>query len=112
MLQQIRRAALDTRKRTRHICRVAQTNPTSPDTFARNLRRVRTDAGLTKVEIAQRSRLSVRTVDRVEQGDHSPSLRTAYALSRALGCSLHELATENPPWDLEPLDPVPAPSKG
>ena len=50
-------------------------------------------AGLTQQELADRARLSRKTVNTVENGVFTPSVLVALTLARALGVSLDALFT-------------------
>lgn len=58
------------------------------------LRRRRLDAGLTLVQLAERSGVNVRTIDRVERSENKPTDATVIALAQALGCAPSDLALE------------------
>jgi len=57
------------------------------------LKAVRTAAGLTQQELADRAGLSRKTVNTVENGVFTPSVLVALTLARALGVPLHALFT-------------------
>ena len=56
-----------------------------PETFARNLRRIRTEQGLTQEELAARAGVHRTFIGAVERGDRNASLRTVQRLADALG---------------------------
>lgn len=56
-----------------------------------NLKAVRTAAGLTQQELADRAGLSRKTVNTVENGVFTPSVLVALTLARALGAPLDAL---------------------
>jgi transcriptional regulator with XRE-family HTH domain len=58
--------------------------------FADNLKRVRNDSGLSQGGLADKSGLSVRTIQGLEQGRRDPSWSVAQALADALECSLDD----------------------
>jgi transcriptional regulator with XRE-family HTH domain len=53
--------------------------------FGTNLRRARTQSGLSQMELAGRAGLSVSQIYRLETGRRDPRLRTIISLGRALG---------------------------
>lgn len=67
---------------------------------ARRLTRIeqrRLAAGLSQEELAERSRLSVRTLQRLEHGEmENPSIRYLANLAIVLGCELEDLI--EPEW--------------
>jgi transcriptional regulator with XRE-family HTH domain len=59
-------------------------------TFAELLRQLRTDAGLTQEELADKASLSTRTISELERGKHKTAQKaTARALANALANALH-----------------------
>lgn len=56
--------------------------------IGRRLKELRTSKGLTLAELAAQTDLSIRPLSQVERGLVSPTIRTIYALSVALGVSL------------------------
>lgn len=58
-----------------------------------NLKAVRTAAGLTQQELADRAGLSRKTVNTVENGVFTPSVLVALTLARALDAPLSDLFT-------------------
>jgi transcriptional regulator with XRE-family HTH domain len=63
-----------------------------------NLKRLRAAAGLTQQQLAVAAGLSVSVVAHIERG-HIPDPRasTLRALARSLGCTLDDLAGDEPP---------------
>ncbi len=59
--------------------------PDLPETFARNLRRLRMEQGLTQEELAARAGMHRTFIGAVERGDRNASLRTVQRLADALG---------------------------
>ena len=55
------------------------------------LKAARTAAGLTQAELADRNRLSRKTINTVENGVFSPSTLLALDLARALGVTVEAL---------------------
>jgi DNA-binding XRE family transcriptional regulator len=53
--------------------------------LARKIIRRRRAAGLSQVELARRAGIRPETLNRLEQGKHSPSIATVDKLDRALG---------------------------
>lgn len=64
------------------------------DLISRNLRRYRTDRGMSLGELARRSGLSKQTVSKVEQGAGNPTVETLSLLGRALGVPARRMLTE------------------
>jgi ribosome-binding protein aMBF1 (putative translation factor) len=52
--------------------------------IARSILRHRRRAGLTQVELARRAGIRAETLNRIEQGKHSPSISTVEKIERAL----------------------------
>ena len=52
--------------------------------LARKIVRHRRRAGLTQVELARRAGIRAETLNRIEQGRHSPSVPTVEKIDRAL----------------------------
>ena len=55
------------------------------------LKAVRTDAGLTQAELAERTGVSRKTINTVENGVFVPSTLLALSLARALGTTVEGL---------------------
>ena len=55
------------------------------------LKEVRTEAGLTQAELAERVGVSRKTVNTVENGVFTPSTTLALGLARALGVKVEDL---------------------
>jgi len=55
------------------------------------VRELRTAAGLTQQQLADRVRVSARTIISIEKGQYSPSLMLAYRLSEVFGVTVEEL---------------------
>ena len=62
--------------------------PFDQKAIGRAVRQLRTAAGLTQAELAERAGIAFETVSRVESGREPPSLRTAISLSDAIDVSL------------------------
>ncbi len=56
-----------------------------------NLKEVRTAAGLTQAELAERAGVSRKTINTVENGVFVPSTTLALLLARTLGVTVEEL---------------------
>lgn len=52
--------------------------------MAQEIIRARRKLGLTQAELARRARIRAETLHRIEQGKHSPTLRTMQKIDRAL----------------------------
>jgi putative transcriptional regulator len=59
--------------------------------LASRLKEVRTAAGLTQAELAERAGVSRKTVNTVENGVFVPSTVLALSLARALGTTVEDL---------------------
>lgn len=70
--------------------------------FAALLKELRTKAGLTQPELADRAGIPLTTLQGHEQGRRLPNFPTAVRLARALGVSLDELAKCDEAADSEP----------
>lgn len=55
--------------------------------FAVRLRELRTGAGLTQTELAEKAGMHLHGITKLEQGEREPSWATVQALARALGVS-------------------------
>lgn len=56
------------------------------------VRRAREKAGLTQVELSERSGVTQATISRIENGERGVSFENAVAIARVCGCSLDALA--------------------
>lgn len=56
-----------------------------------NVRRERTNKGLTQEQLAEKIDISLRNVQRIEAGEINPLATTLIRLRRALGCSAEKL---------------------
>lgn len=86
----------------------ASSKPTqgpSPDELGRRLRAVRAARGMSLRAVAKLIDVSPSFVSQVELGKASPSVGTLYALVTALGLSLDDVMTEQPPTTESPADP-------
>jgi transcriptional regulator with XRE-family HTH domain len=63
----------------------------SAQAAGRNIRRLRTAAGLSLADLAAAADVSKTTLHGIEQGEGNPTLSTLWALATALGVSLGEL---------------------
>jgi transcriptional regulator with XRE-family HTH domain len=59
--------------------------------FGKRVRELRTQAGLSQEELAERAQISVDFVSLIERGINAPSFETLARLSRALGVSPRDL---------------------
>jgi putative transcriptional regulator len=62
-----------------------------PDGLINRLKEMRTAAGLTQAELAERVAVSRKTVNTVENGVFVPSTTLALKLARALGCRVEDI---------------------
>jgi transcriptional regulator with XRE-family HTH domain len=63
--------------------------------FARRLRSLRTDLGLTQERLAERADLSTDAIRRLERGGFSPTLRVLEQIARALSVPMSDLLGES-----------------
>lgn len=63
--------------------------------FGETLRRLRQQAGLTQIALAQKAGLSLRSVQNWEQGHRNPRLDTLLALTKALSVSADRLLVKD-----------------
>lgn len=59
-----------------------------------NLKELRTKAGLTQEELASKCEIQRSTIAMIETGGNKPSFELALKLSKALNCTVEELAGE------------------
>ena len=71
-------------------------HPDPKEILARNVRRLRTQTGLSQEELAARAELHRTYVSSVERGQRNVSLENIFALARALGCEPRELLDLDP----------------
>ena len=64
--------------------------------FARNLRRLRSSAGLSQEELAARAGLHRTYISSIEHGNRNVSIENIYAIAVALGADPRELLAPNP----------------
>ncbi|MEZ6194136.1 MAG: XRE family transcriptional regulator [Planctomycetota bacterium] len=69
--------------------------PTEPE-IGRGIRRRRRAQALTLDALAQSSGVSAAMLSEVERGVKNPTVKLAYQIARALGCTLTELLDETP----------------
>jgi transcriptional regulator with XRE-family HTH domain len=66
-------------------------NPDPKQLLARNVRRLRTTAGLSQEELAARSGLHRTYISSVERGQRNVSLENIFSIATALGCDPRDL---------------------
>ena len=59
--------------------------------FSRGLRRLRSDRGITQVELAKKVEVTQAAISRYEDGSALPSLDVAIKIAEALQCSVDDL---------------------
>lgn len=59
--------------------------------FGRNLRRLRKAAGLTQMELANRSDMDMAEISRLERGARSPRLDTMVRVAEALDLTIEDV---------------------
>src|SRR5882724_9152884 len=62
-----------------------------------NVRRLRTQQGMSLAELGRSARLAKGTLAAIEQGRGNPTIETLHSLTRALGATLGDLVSEAPP---------------
>ena len=67
------------------------TNTHPKDLLARNVRRLRTAAGLSQEELAARSGLHRTYISSVERAQRNVSLESIFTIATALGCAPRDL---------------------
>lgn len=55
------------------------------------IKELRTAAGLTQQQLANRVRVTVRTINSIERGEYNPSLVLAYKIARVFDTTVEEL---------------------
>ena len=65
------------------------------------VRQARLAAGLTQQQLADRVRVSARTIISIERGQYSPSLLLAYRLARVFHTNVEELCCLEENWQME-----------
>ena len=61
--------------------------------FGENLRRIRQEKGLTQLQLAKMVGVTQPNIAQYERGSKQPTIPTASAIAKALGCALSDLAT-------------------
>lgn len=59
--------------------------------FAKRLKELRAQQGLTQAALAERAGVTLSYIGRLEIGRHDPQLSTLYKLAKALGVSISDL---------------------
>lgn len=67
--------------------------------FGKNVRRVRTEAGLSQEELADRAELHRTYISSIERGQRNVSIENIFAIAAALGVSPTELVKTVPVED-------------
>lgn len=70
------------------------------DMVAANLRRARTQRGLSISELSRRSKIGKATLSQLESGTGNPTIETVFSLSRALEMPVSDLLETRPPGGL------------
>lgn len=55
------------------------------------IKELRTSAGMTQQQLANRVRVTVRTINSIERGEYNPSLILAYKIARIFDTTVEEL---------------------
>ena len=63
-------------------------------TIGENIKRIRTDAGLTQTEVAERAGISQAYLSQIESDLRSMDVKAADKLAQALGVTLNDLMRE------------------
>ena len=61
------------------------------DRLSKNVRRIRTERGLTQEQVADAGGLALSDVGRIERGQRDPGVRVLVRVARGLGISVKEL---------------------
>jgi transcriptional regulator with XRE-family HTH domain len=64
--------------------------PASAMNFVKRLKKLRTDAGLTQVDLADRTGIHLGALDKLESGEQKPTWREVQLLCKALGVSVSQ----------------------
>jgi transcriptional regulator with XRE-family HTH domain len=67
------------------------------DMLAANLRRARTERGLSLSELSRRSKIGKATLSQLEAGAGNPTIETVFSLSRALEVAISDLLDQHRP---------------
>lgn len=65
--------------------------PSPADTFARNLRRARAEAGLSQEALADKAGMHRNEISLLERGEREPKIGTVARLAKALGVKSSDL---------------------
>ena len=65
------------------------------------VKELRNAAGLTQQQLAERVRVSARTIISIEKEQYSPSLMLAFRMAEVFGVSVEELCCLRENWELE-----------
>ncbi|MGW0994255.1 helix-turn-helix domain-containing protein [Streptomyces sp. NPDC002523] len=68
--------------------------------LATNLRRARTERGLSISELSRRSKIGKATLSQLESGTGNPTIETVFSLSRVLEVAISDLLDARPPGGL------------
>ncbi len=69
--------------------------PTQIKRFGKHIKKLRVENGLTQIELADKSGLTSRTIQRIEAGDFASTLHILIALGKAFGKTPGDLINES-----------------
>lgn len=59
--------------------------------FGSNLKKIRSERGITQEKLAELADLNIRTLQKIEAGQTNILITTAYRLQKALGCDWDDM---------------------
>jgi transcriptional regulator with XRE-family HTH domain len=78
------------------------TSPGLPPAVAGNINRLRTDKGLSLLQLAQQSGIALESLTEVEAGTQEPTIKTLWSLANALGVPFSALIANTRPSSVPP----------
>lgn len=59
--------------------------------FGEKVKKLRKEVGMSQLELSQKSRLDLTTINEIENGNREPRLKTIWRLANALGVKVADL---------------------
>lgn len=81
------------------------------NTFARRLKRLRQEAGMSQEDVARKAGVSLSTIVKLEAGNVEPTWATVRAIAKAIGVSVVKFEEEDTSEPDEPTAPKKPPKK-